>query len=233
LDQNNNNFNTLMINKIVNTMSDAFAGLHDGATIMIGGFGGSGIPHDLIDCLVEQDAKELVIITNNAGSGETGIAALLKARRVRKIVCSYPRMADSHHFETLYRSGQIELELVPQGNLVERIRAQGAGIGGFFTQTSYGTLLAKGKETRLINGKNYVLETPLAADFALIRALRADRFGNLVYRKAARNYGPVMAMAAKTTIAQVSEVVEVGDMDPEIVVTPGIFVKHVAHVGEK
>ena len=221
-----------MINKIVNTMSDAFAGLHDGATIMIGGFGGSGIPHDLIDCLVEQDAKELVIITNNAGSGETGIAALLKARRVRKIVCSYPRMADSHHFETLYRSGQIELELVPQGNLVERIRAQGAGIGGFFTQTSYGTLLAKGKETRLINGKNYVLETPLAADFALIRALRADRFGNLVYRKAARNYGPVMAMAAKTTIAQVSEIVEVGDIDPETVVTPGIFVKHVVHVRE-
>jgi 3-oxoadipate CoA-transferase alpha subunit len=221
-----------MINKIVKTMSDAFAGLQDGATIMIGGFGGSGIPHDLIDCLVEQDAKELVIITNNAGSGETGIAALLKARRVRKIVCSYPRMADSHHFETLYRSGQIELELVPQGNLVERIRAQGAGIGGFFTQTSYGTLLAEGKETRVINGKNYVFETPLEADFALIRALRADRFGNLVYRKAARNYGPVMATAAKTTIAQVSEVVEVGDIDPEIIVTPGIFVKHVAHVRE-
>ena len=221
-----------MINKIVKTMSDAFAGLQDGATIMIGGFGGSGIPHDLSDCLVEQDAKELVIITNNAGSGETGIAALLKARRVRKIVCSYPRMADSHHFETLYRSGQIELELVPQGNLVERIRAQGAGIGGFFTQTSYGTLLAEGKETRVINGKNYVFETPLEADFALIRALRADRFGNLVYRKAARNYGPVMATAAKTTIAQVSEVVEVGDIDPEIIVTPGIFVKHVAHVRE-
>jgi 3-oxoadipate CoA-transferase alpha subunit len=221
-----------MINKIVKTMSDAFAGLQDGATIMIGGFGGSGIPHDLIDCLVEQDAKELVIITNNAGSGETGIAALLKSRRVRKIVCSYPRMADSHHFENLYRSGQIELELVPQGNLVERIRAQGAGIGGFFTQTSYGTLLAEGKETRLINGKNYVFETPLEADFALIRALRADRFGNLVYRKAARNYGPVMAMAAKTTIAQVSEIVEVGDIDPETVVTPGIFVKHVAHVRE-
>jgi 3-oxoadipate CoA-transferase alpha subunit len=229
---NNKNSNTFMINKIVKTMSDAFAGLQDGATIMIGGFGGSGIPHDLIDCLVEQDAKELVIITNNAGSGETGIAALLKARRVRKIVCSYPRMADSHHFETLYRSGQIELELVPQGNLVERIRAQGAGIGGFFTQTSYGTLLAEGKETRVINGKNYVFETPLEADFALIRALRADRFGNLVYRKAARNYGPVMATAAKTTIAQVSEVVEVGDIDPEIIVTPGIFVKHVAHVRE-
>jgi len=216
-----------MINKIVDRMEDAFSGLKDGATIMVGGFGGSGIPHDLIDCLVNQDAKDLVIITNNAGSGETGIAALLKARRVRKIVCSYPRMADSHHFETLYRSKQIELELVPQGNLAERIRAQGAGLGGFFTQTAYGTLLAQGKETRLINGKNYVFETPLAADFALIRAQRADRFGNLVYRKAARNFGPVMAMAATTTIAQVSEVVEIGQIDPETVVTPGIFVKHV------
>ena len=219
-----------MINKILTQMSDAFAGLKDGATIMIGGFGGSGIPHDLIDCLVEQDAKELVIITNNAGSGETGIAALLKARRVRKIVCSYPRMADSHHFETLYRAGQIELELVPQGNLAERIRAQGAGLGGFFTQTAYGTLLAEGKETRLINGKHYVFETPLAADFALVRALRADRYGNLVYRKAGRNFGPVMAMAAKTTIAQVSEVVEIGTLDPEAVVTPGIFVQHIALV---
>jgi len=219
-----------MINKILTQMSDAFVGLKDGATIMIGGFGGSGIPHDLIDCLVEQDAKELVIITNNAGSGETGIAALLKSRRVRKIVCSYPRMADSHHFETLYRAGQIELELVPQGNLAERIRAQGAGLGGFFTQTAYGTLLAEGKETRLINGKHYVFETPLAADFALVRALRADRYGNLVYRKAGRNFGPVMAMAAKTTIAQVSEVVEIGTLDPEAVVTPGIFVQHIALV---
>ena len=217
-----------MINKIVDRMEDAFSGLKDGATIMVGGFGGAGIPHDLIDCLVNQDAKDLVIITNNAGSGETGIAALLKARRVRKIVCSYPRMADSHHFETLYRSKQIELELVPQGNLAERIRAQGAGLGGFFTQTAYGTLLAQGKETRIINGKNYVFETPLAADFALIRAQRADRYGNLVYRKAARNFGPVMAMAATTTIAQVSEVVEIGQIDPETVVTPGIFVKHVA-----
>lgn len=217
-----------MINKILDKMEDAFSGLKDGATIMVGGFGGAGIPHDLIDCLVNQDAKDLVIITNNAGSGETGIAALLKARRVRKIVCSYPRMADSHHFETLYRSKQIELELVPQGNLAERIRAQGAGLGGFFTQTAYGTLLAQGKETRNINGKNYVFETPLAADFALIRAQRADRYGNLVYRKAARNFGPVMAMAATTTIAQVSEVVEIGQIDPETVVTPGIFVKHVA-----
>ena len=219
-----------MINKIVDKLSDAFTGLKDGATIMIGGFGGSGIPHELIDCLVEQDAKDLVIITNNAGSGETGIAALLKARRVRKIVCSYPRMADSHHFETLYRSGQIELELVPQGNLAERIRAQGAGLGGFFTQTAYGTLLAEGKETRVINGKNYVFETPLAADFALIRALKADRYGNLIYRKAGRNFGPIMAMAANTTIAQVSEIVELGEIDPEVVVTPGIFVKHVALV---
>ncbi|BDW11220.1 3-oxoadipate CoA-transferase subunit A [Polynucleobacter sp. SHI8] len=219
-----------MINKILGRMEDAFKGLKDGATIMVGGFGGSGIPHDLIDCLVEQDAKDLVIITNNAGSGETGIAALLKARRVRKIICSYPRMADSHHFETLYRSKQIELELVPQGNLAERIRAQGAGLGGFFTQTAYGTLLAQGKETRLINGKHYVFETPLAADFALIRALRADRYGNLVYRKAARNFGPVMATAAKTTIAQVSELVEIGEIDPETVVTPGIFVQHVALV---
>jgi len=222
-----------MINKIVDKLSDAFTGLKDGATIMIGGFGGSGIPHELIDCLVEQDAKDLVIITNNAGSGETGIAALLKARRVRKIVCSYPRMADSHHFETLYRSGQIELELVPQGNLAERIRAQGAGLGGFFTQTAYGTLLAEGKETRVINGKNYVFETPLAADFALIRALKADRYGNLIYRKAGRNFGPVMAMAADTTIAQVSEIVELGEIDPEVVVTPGIFVKHVALVKDR
>ena len=222
-----------MINKIVDKLSDAFTGLKDGATIMIGGFGGSGIPHELIDCLVEQDAKDLVIITNNAGSGETGIAALLKARRVRKIVCSYPRMADSHHFETLYRSGQIELELVPQGNLAERIRAQGAGLGGFFTQTAYGTLLAEGKETRVINGKNYVFETPLAADLALIRALKADRYGNLIYRKAGRNFGPVMAMAADTTIAQVSEIVELGEIDPEVVVTPGIFVKHVALVKDR
>ena len=222
-----------MINKIVDKLSDAFTGLKDGATIMIGGFGGSGIPHELIDCLVEQDAKDLVIITNNAGSGETGIAALLKARRVRKIVCSYPRMADSHHFETLYRSGQIELELVPQGNLAERIRAQGAGLGGFFTQTAYGTLLAEGKETRVINGKNFVFETPLAADFALIRALKADRYGNLIYRKAGRNFGPVMAMAADTTIAQVSEIVELGEIDPEVVVTPGIFVKHVALVKDR
>jgi len=222
-----------MINKIVDKLSDAFTGLKDGATIMIGGFGGSGIPHELIDCLVEQDAKDLVIITNNAGSGETGIAALLKARRVRKIICSYPRMADSHHFETLYRSGQIELELVPQGNLAERIRAQGAGLGGFFTQTAYGTLLAEGKETRVINGKNYVFETPLAADFALIRALKADRYGNLIYRKAGRNFGPIMAMAANTTIAQVSEIVELGEIDPEVVVTPGIFVKHVALIKDR
>lgn len=219
-----------MINKILDDIAAGFTGLKDGATIMIGGFGGAGIPHALIDSLVEQEARELVIITNNAGSGETGIAALLKARRVRKIVCSYPRMADSHHFETLFHSGQIELELVPQGNLAERIRAQGAGLGGFYTQTAYGTLLAEGKETRVIDGKNYVFESPLYADYALVCAFKADRYGNLVYRKAARNFGPIMAMAAKTTIAQVNAVVPAGDLDPEVIVTPGIFVQHVALV---
>jgi 3-oxoadipate CoA-transferase alpha subunit len=219
-----------MINKIADSIEDAFRDLADGATIMIGGFGGSGVPNELIDCLVDQNIKDLVIITNNAGSGETGIAALLKARRVRKIVCSYPRMPGSHHFETLYRAGEVELELVPQGNLGERIRAYGAGLGGYFAQTSYGTLLAKGKETREINGKWYVFETPLGADIALIKALKGDRFGNLVYRKAGRNFGPVMAMAAKTTIAQVNEIVPLGDLDPEHVVTPGIFVKYVVKV---
>ena len=182
-----------MINKVTDSLAQAFSGIQDGAVVMIGGFGGSGIPHELIEGLVAQNAKDLVIITNNAGSGETGIAALLKSRRVRKIICSYPRMANSHIFETLYRSKEIELELTPQGNLAERIRAQGAGIGGFFTETAFGTLLAQGKETRLINGKNYVFESPLAADFALIKGFKGDRWGNLVYRKASRNFGPIMA----------------------------------------
>jgi 3-oxoadipate CoA-transferase alpha subunit len=221
-----------MINKILDSIEPAFNGLSDGAAIMIGGFGGAGVPNELIDCLVDQQVKDLVIITNNAGTGENGIAALLKAKRVRKIICSYPRMPGSHHFEALYRSGQIELELVPQGNLGERIRAHGAGLGGYFAQTSYGTLLAEGKETRQINGKWYVFETPISADFALIKALKADRYGNLIYRKAGRNFGPVMAMAATTTIAQVSEVVPVGELDPETIITPGIFVKHVVQVKE-
>ena len=222
-----------VINKIFESQQAALADVHDGATIMIGGFGKAGLPAQLIDVLIEQGARELTIIANNAGYGETGLAALLKARRVRKIICSYPRQADSYVFDALYRAGEIELELTPQGNLAERIRAAGAGIGGFFTPTGYGTQLAQGKETRLINGRHYVLEFPIHADFALIKALRADRWGNLVYRKAARNFGPIMAMAAEYTIAQVNEVVEVGELDPEIIVTPGIFVQRVVQVGEQ
>ncbi|RJG02842.1 3-oxoacid CoA-transferase subunit A [Noviherbaspirillum sedimenti] len=220
-----------MINKIVSSLASAVADIHDGATIMIGGFGTAGMPSELIDALIERGARELTIINNNAGNGETGLAALLKARRVRKIVCSFPRQADSHHFDGLYRAGEIELELVPQGNLAERIRAAGAGIGGFFTPTGYGTLLAEGKETREIDGRQYVFETPLHADFALIKALAADRWGNLVFRKTARNFGPIMATAAKTAIVQVERVVELGELDPEAIVTPGIFVQRVVAVG--
>ncbi|HCY63992.1 MAG TPA: 3-oxoadipate CoA-transferase [Oxalobacteraceae bacterium] len=220
-----------MINKIVSSMAAAVADIHDGATVMIGGFGTAGMPSELIDALIEQGSRELTIINNNAGNGETGLAALLKARRVRKMVCSFPRQADSHHFDALYRAGEIELELVPQGNLAERIRAAGAGIGGFFTPTGYGTLLAEGKETREINGRQYVFETPLHADFALIKALAGDRWGNLVYRKTARNFGPIMAMAAKTAIVQVERVVDLGELDPEAIVTPGIFVQRVVATG--
>lgn len=220
-----------MINKIVSSLSAAVADIHDGATVMIGGFGTAGMPSELIDALIDHGARELTIINNNAGNGETGLAALLKARRVRKIVCSFPRQADSHHFDALYRAGEIELELVPQGNLAERIRAAGAGIGGFFTPTGYGTLLAEGKETREINGRKYVFETPLHADFALVKALAGDRWGNLVFRKTARNFGPIMAMAAKTAIVQVERVVELGELDPEAIVTPGIFVQRVVAVG--
>ena len=220
-----------MINKIVSSLSSAVADIHDGATIMIGGFGTAGMPSELIDALIDRGARDLTIINNNAGNGETGLAALLKAKRVRKIVCSFPRQADSHHFDALYRAGEIELELVPQGNLAERIRAAGAGIGGFFTPTGYGTLLAEGKETREINGRQYVFETPLHADFALVKALAGDRWGNLVFRKTARNFGPIMAMAAKTAIVQVERVVELGELDPEAIVTPGIFVQRVVVSG--
>jgi 3-oxoadipate CoA-transferase alpha subunit len=216
-----------VINKVIATLEEAVADVHDGATVMIGGFGNAGMPAALIDALIAQGARELTIVNNNAGNGDTGLAALLKAKRVRKIICSFPRQSDSHVFDALYRAGEIELELTPQGNLAERIRAAGAGIGGFFTPTGFGTLLAEGKETRLINGRNYVLEAPIHADFALIKALRGDRWGNLVYRKTARNFGPIMAMAAKCAIAQVSEVVELGELDPEVIVTPGIFVKRV------
>lgn len=220
-----------MIDKTVPGLAQAVAGIPDGATVMIGGFGNAGMPKALIDALIEQGARDLTIVNNNAGNGDTGLAALLAAGRVRKIICSFPRQADSHVFDALYRAGNIELELTPQGNLAERIRAAGAGIGGFFTPTGYGTLLAEGKETRVIDGKHYVLESPIHADFALIKALKGDRWGNLVYRKAARNFGPIMAMAAKCAIAQVDEVVELGALDPEVIVTPGIFVQRVVQVG--
>jgi 3-oxoadipate CoA-transferase alpha subunit len=219
-----------MINKIVASATQALSDILDGATVMIGGFGTAGQPNELIDALIETGKRDLVIVNNNAGNGDTGLAALLAAKRVRKIICSFPRQADSHHFDALYRAGELELELVPQGNLAERIRAAGAGIGGFFTPTGYGTELAKGKETREINGKMYVLESPIHADFALIKAEKGDRWGNLNYRMTARNFGPIMAMAAKTTIATVHEIVELGDLDPETVVTPGLFVQRVVKI---
>ena len=221
-----------MIDKIQPDCERALADVPDGATVLVGGFGGAGLPHALIDALIAQGARDLVLVSNNAGSGETGLAALMKAGRVRKIICSFPRQADSHVFDALYRSGRIELELVPQGNLAERIRAAGAGIGGFFTPTGYGTDLARGKETRRIDGRDHVLEMPIHADFALIKALRGDRWGNLVYRKAARKFGPVMATAARCTVAQVDELVPLGALDPEHVVTPGIFVHRVVAVGD-
>ena len=219
-----------MIDKIVTSIESAVRDIHDGATVMIGGFGTAGMPSELIDALIAQGARDLTIVNNNAGNGEIGLAALLKAKRVRKIICSFPRQVDSFVFDALYRDGEIELELVPQGNLAERIRAAGAGIGAFFTPTGFGTLLAEGKETRTINGRPYVLEYPIHADFALIKAERGDRWGNLVYRKTARNFGPIMASAAKCTIAQVRVVVELGELDPEAIVTPGIFVQRVVPV---
>jgi len=221
-----------MINKVVDSMGAALVGVQDGDTVMIGGFGGAGQPSALIDALVEQGARDLVIVNNNAGSGETGIAALLKARRVRKLLCSYPRQADSHVFDGLYRRGEIELELIPQGNLAERIRAAGAGIGAFYTPTGFGTLLAQGKETRRIHDRDYVLEMPIHADFALIMAEQADRWGNLTYRKTARNFGPIMAMAARVTVAQVRTIVPLGEIDPERVITPAVYVQRVIQVGE-
>jgi 3-oxoadipate CoA-transferase, alpha subunit len=219
-----------MLSKVVPSVSAAVADIGDGATVMIGGFGTAGMPSELIDALIALGRRDLTIVNNNAGNADVGLALLIKARQVRKIICSFPRQADSWHFDKAYRAGEIELEVVPQGNLAERIRAAGAGIGAFYTPTGYGTLLAKGKETRLIDGRNYVLEYPIHADFALIKAHRGDRWGNLVYRKTARNFGPIMASAAKCTIAQVREIVNLGDLDPESVVTPGIFVKRVVEV---
>ncbi|TAG47887.1 MAG: 3-oxoacid CoA-transferase subunit A [Betaproteobacteria bacterium] len=223
-----------MISKISPSVSAALADVPHGATIMVGGFGGAGMPNELIDGLLEQGASDLTIVANNAGNAEFGLAALLKAGRVRKVICSFPRQVDSYVFDALYRAGKIDLELVPQGNLAERIRAAGAGIGGFFTQVGFGTELAKAngvaKETREINGEMYVLESPIHADVALIKAERGDRWGNLTYRMTARNFGPVMAMAAKTTIASVHELCELGEISPEHVITPGIFVQRVVKI---
>ncbi|MFE4774816.1 3-oxoacid CoA-transferase subunit A [Streptomyces sp. NPDC056713] len=206
---------------------EAVAGIEDGSTVLVGGFGMAGMPVDLIDALIRQGAKELTVVSNNAGNGDTGLAALLAKGRVRKVICSFPRQSDSWVFDELYRAGRIELEVVPQGNLAERMRAAGAGIGAFFCPTGVGTLLAEGKETREIDGRTHVLEYPIKGDVALIGAYRADRMGNLVYRKTARNFGPVMATAATTVIAQVREIVDTGALDPETVVTPSIFVDRV------
>ncbi len=224
-----------MINKIAASVAEALADTPDGATVLIGGFGTAGIPNELIDGLIAQGARDLTVVNNNAGNGDSGLAALLKTGRVRKIICSFPRQADSHVFDALYRSGQIELELVPQGNLAERLRAAGAGVGAFFTPTGFGTELAlqadgTPKETRVINGRAFVLEYPIYGDVALIKAESGDRWGNLVYRKAARNFGPVMATAAKRTIATVHQIVELGTLDPEAIITPGVHVSKIVRV---
>ena len=219
-----------MINKVVASPEAALADIPDGATIMIGGFGNAGMPAALIDALIAQGARNLTVVNNNAGNADAGLAALIGAKRVRKILCSFPRQADSWHFDKAYRAGEIELELVPQGTLAERIRAAGAGIGAFFTPTAHGTKLAEGKETRRIGDRDYVLEYPIHADYALIKADRADRWGNLAYRMTARNFGPIMAAAATCTVAQVRETVALGALDPEIVVTPGIFVRRVVRI---
>lgn len=219
--------------EILESVDEAVRGIADGSTVLVGGFGFAGMPFDLIDALIRQGAKDLTIVSNNAGNGDVGLAALLKTGRVRKVVCSFPRQSDSYVFDELYRAGKIELEVVPQGNLAERMRAAGAGIGAFYCPTGVGTPLAEGKETRTIDGRVHVLEYPIRGDVALIRAHRADTMGNLVYRKTARNFGPVMATAAATTVVQVGGVVPAGDLDPEAVVTPGIFVDRVVRVEER
>ena len=216
--------------QVFQTADEAVAGIEDGSTVLVGGFGLAGMPFELIDALIRQGAKDLTIVSNNAGNGDVGLAALLKAGQVSKVICSFPRQVDSWVFDGLYRTGKIKLEVVPQGNLAERMRAAGAGIGAFFCPTAVGTPLADGKETREIDGRTYVLEYPIKGDYALISAHRADTLGNLVYRKTARNFGPVMATAATTTVVQVSEVVPVGTLDPEAVVTPSIFVDRIVKV---
>ena len=213
--------------QVLESVDEAVAGIEDGSTVLVGGFGLAGMPFDLIDGLIRQGAKDLTIVSNNAGNGDVGLAALLAAGRVRKVICSFPRQVDSYVFDGLYRAGTIELEVVPQGNLAERMRAAGAGIGAFYTPTGVGTPLAEGKETREIDGRTYVLEYPIKGDYAFVAAFRADTLGNVVYRKTARNFGPVMATAATTTIVQVNEVVPVGSLDPEAVVTPSIYVDRI------
>jgi len=219
--------------KVVADVAAAMDGIADGSTVLIGGFGLAGHPVELIDGLLEQGARELTIVSNNAGNGDTGLAALLAAGRVSKVVCSFPRQVDSYVFDGLYRSGRVQLELVPQGNLAERIRAGGAGLGGFFTPTGFGTPLAEGKETREIDGSWYVFETPIRGDVALVGGYLGDPMGNVVYRKTSRNFNPVMAAAAELSIVQVDRVVGVGELDPEAVVTPGIYVDRVVAVGDR
>lgn len=219
-----------MIDKFIDTPAAAVADIHDGATVLISGFGGAGMPTELIHALIDQGARDLTVVSNNAGNHETGLAALVKARRVRKVICSFPKASHSWVFDALYREGAIELECVPQGTIAERLRAAGAGLGGFFTPTAYGTELGRGKETRIINGRGHVFEEPLHGDFALVKADRGDRWGNLTYNMSARNFGPIMCMAARTTIVQVRAKAELGELPPEAVVTPGIFVKRVTEV---
>jgi 3-oxoadipate CoA-transferase alpha subunit len=219
-----------MIDKFIASAEAALADVPDGATVMIGGFGNAGMPAQLIDALIAQGARNLTVVNNNAGNADAGLAALIGAKRVKRIICSFPRQTDSWHFDKAYRAGELELELVPQGTLAERIRAAGAGIGAFYTPTAFGTRLAEGKERRRIGDRDYVLEYPIHADYALIRADRADRWGNLTYRMTARNLGPVMATAAKCTVVQVREAVQLGELDPEVVVTPGIFVHRVVRI---
>jgi len=217
--------------EFVDTAAEAVASVKDGSTVLLGGFGNAGQPMELIDALLESGTSNLTVVSNNAGQGDRGLALLIKERRVRKVICSFPRQSDSWHFDEAYRAGDVELELVPQGNLAERLRAAGAGIGAFFTPTGYGTTLAEGKETREIEGRQYVLEYPIRGDIALIKALKADEVGNLLYRKTARNFGPVMAAAAAHTVVQVQELVPAGSLDPENVVTPGIYVDTVTVLG--
>ena len=221
-----------MIDKTSDNLRDAISTVRDGMTVLVSGFGESGNPTELVHALIDQGARHLTVVNNNAGNGHVGLAALLEARLVRKMICSFPRSSHSEVFEDLYRTGVIELEVVPQGTLAERLRAAGAGIAGFYTRTTIGTPLAEGKERRNFDGVEYVLETPLRGDIALVKAELADRWGNLTYRLAARNFGPVMCMAADTTIVQARRIVPLGDMAPENVVTPGIFVDRVVEVSD-